>query len=128
MNDMKPSENKTRYQPLNGNIVGDSLDEAYYSNRYLYEGNPSAYVMAGDRPHLRFCRNRFIFGTLRMFLCGRPLDEFDNVRMEYGPCAVRWTIRDGVRKVFIIDGRVPHALLLETLTDEGAGTMFKKEI
>ena len=96
---MKPSENKTRYQPLNGNIVGAGLDEAYYSNRYLYEGNTSAYVMAGDRPHLRFCRNRFIFGTLRMSLGGRPLDEFDNVRMEYSPCAVRWTIRDGVRTV-----------------------------
>ena len=99
MSDMKPSENKTRYQPLNGNIVGAGLDEAYYSNRYLYEGNTSAYVMAGDRPHLRFCRNRFIFGTLRMSLGGRPLDEFDNVRMEYSPCAVRWTIRDGVRTV-----------------------------
>lgn len=37
-------------------------------------------------------------------------------------------IKDGVRKVFIIDGRVPHALLLECLTDEGAGTMFKKEL
>ena len=37
-------------------------------------------------------------------------------------------IRAGVRKVFIIDGRVPHALLIETLTDEGAGTMFKKQI
>ncbi len=37
-------------------------------------------------------------------------------------------IKDGVRKVFIIDGRVPHALLIETLTDEGAGTMFKKEL
>ena len=37
-------------------------------------------------------------------------------------------IRAGVRKVFIIDGRVPHALLIEPLTDEGAGTMFKKEI
>ena len=24
--------------------------------------------------------------------------------------------------------KLPHALLLETLTDEGAGTMFKKEI
>ena len=37
-------------------------------------------------------------------------------------------IRDGVRKVFIIDGRVPHALLIECLTDEGAGTMFKEEL
>ena len=33
-------------------------------------------------------------------------------------------IRRGVRKVFIIDGRVPHAILIETLTDEGIGTMF----
>lgn len=33
-------------------------------------------------------------------------------------------IRRGVRKVFILDGRVPHALLVETLTDEGAGTMI----
>ena len=37
-------------------------------------------------------------------------------------------IRDGVRKVFIIDGRVPHALLIECLTDEGAGTMFQREM
>lgn len=29
----------------------------------------------------------------------------------------------GVRKVIIMDGRVPHSLLIETLTDEGAGTM-----
>lgn len=33
-------------------------------------------------------------------------------------------IRRGVRKVFIIDGRIPHAILIETLTDEGIGTMF----
>ncbi|MEA4891385.1 MAG: acetylglutamate kinase [Peptococcaceae bacterium] len=33
-------------------------------------------------------------------------------------------IRQGVRKVFIIDGRIPHAILIETLTDEGIGTMF----
>ncbi len=32
-------------------------------------------------------------------------------------------IKRGVKKVFIMDGRVPHSLLLETLTDEGAGTM-----
>ncbi len=85
----------TRYQPLNNNIVGDGLQETYYSNRYLYEGNTGAYIMAGDRPHLRFCRKRWIFGTLRMFLRGRPLDEFEDVRMEYGTCTVRWTIRDG---------------------------------
>ena len=36
-------------------------------------------------------------------------------------------IQAGVKKVFVIDGRVPHAILVETLTDEGIGTMFVKE-
>ena len=33
-------------------------------------------------------------------------------------------IRRGVPRVFIIDGRIPHSILIETLTDEGIGTMF----
>ena len=33
----------------------------------------------------------------------------------------------GVEKVTIMDGRVSHAILLEMLTDEGAGTMVVKE-
>ena len=36
-------------------------------------------------------------------------------------------IRQGVGKVFIIDGRIPHSILVETLTDEGIGTMFVSE-
>lgn len=37
-------------------------------------------------------------------------------------------IARGVEKVIIMDGRVPHSLLIETLTDEGAGTMVAKEL
>ncbi len=37
--------------------------------------------------------------------------------------AIKW----GVKKVFIIDGRVPHSILIETLTDEGLGTMFESD-
>ena len=33
-------------------------------------------------------------------------------------------IRRGVKRVFILDGRVPHSILVEMLTDEGIGTMF----
>ncbi len=33
-------------------------------------------------------------------------------------------IRRGVNKVFIIDGRIPHSILIEVLTDAGIGTMF----
>lgn len=32
-------------------------------------------------------------------------------------------IQKGVKKVIIMDGRVPHSILMEILTDEGAGTM-----
>lgn len=34
-------------------------------------------------------------------------------------------LRRGVKKAFIIDGRVPHSILMELLTDEGMGTMFR---
>ncbi|MBV8032806.1 MAG: acetylglutamate kinase [Betaproteobacteria bacterium] len=35
--------------------------------------------------------------------------------------------RNGVKSVHIIDGRIPHALLLEVLTDEGVGTLIKSK-
>ncbi len=33
--------------------------------------------------------------------------------------------RSGVNSVHIIDGRVPHAMLLEILTDQAYGTMIR---
>ena len=36
-------------------------------------------------------------------------------------------IHFGVRKVTVLDGRVPHAVLMELLTDEGAGTMVVED-
>ena len=36
--------------------------------------------------------------------------------------AIEW----GVNRVFIIGGRVPHAILIEMLTNEGIGTMFTR--
>lgn len=36
-------------------------------------------------------------------------------------------IHRGVKKVIIMDGRVSHSLLIETLTDEGAGTMVTED-
>ncbi|MDR1464023.1 MAG: acetylglutamate kinase [Oscillospiraceae bacterium] len=38
-------------------------------------------------------------------------------------CCVE-AIRGGVRRVFILDGRVPHSILIEVLSDAGIGTMF----
>lgn len=36
-------------------------------------------------------------------------------------------VEDGVGAVVIIDGRIPHAVLMEILTNEGAGTLIQKE-
>ena len=38
-------------------------------------------------------------------------------------CCVE-AVRRGVRRAHIIDGRIPHSILIEMLTDEGIGTMF----
>jgi acetylglutamate kinase len=34
-------------------------------------------------------------------------------------------VRSGVRRAHILDGRIPHVLLLEIFTDEGIGTMVR---
>ncbi len=38
-------------------------------------------------------------------------------------CCVE-AVRSGVRRTHIIDGRIPHSILIEMLTDSGIGTMF----
>jgi len=40
-------------------------------------------------------------------------------------CCVR-AIRQNVKKAVIIDGRIPHSILIEMLSTEGIGTMFKR--
>lgn len=39
-------------------------------------------------------------------------------------CCVE-AVRRGVKKTAIIDGRVPHSILIETLTNDGIGTQFR---
>ena len=39
-------------------------------------------------------------------------------------CCVE-AINGGVRRTHILDGRIPHSILIEMLTDEGAGTMIQ---
>ena len=38
-------------------------------------------------------------------------------------CCIQ-AIRRGVKKVFVLDGRIHHAILMELFTDDGMGTMF----
>ncbi|MBO5273446.1 MAG: acetylglutamate kinase [Clostridia bacterium] len=34
-------------------------------------------------------------------------------------------VKGGIEKTIVIDGRIPHSILIELLSDEGIGTMFK---
>ncbi len=38
-------------------------------------------------------------------------------------CCVE-AVRRGVKRAHIIDGRIPHSILIEMFSDEGIGTMF----
>ncbi|MDD5382801.1 MAG: acetylglutamate kinase, partial [Candidatus Margulisbacteria bacterium] len=37
-----------------------------------------------------------------------------------------YALKKGVKTVHVIDGRIPHAILLELFTDHGIGTMVVK--
>ena len=43
---------------------------------------------------------------------------------KYNPAFNEAVESEKKNKVFIIDGRIPHSILIEVLTDEGIGTMF----
>ena len=36
-----------------------------------------------------------------------------------------YAVRRDVKKAVIIDGRIPHSILVELMTNEGIGTMFE---
>ena len=82
----------------------------YPSGQGLHVGHPRPYTAMDI-----VSRKRRMQGYNVLFPIG-----FD----AFGLPTENYAIKNGVRKVFIIDGRVPHALLMETLTDEGIGTMF----
>ncbi|MBQ7740536.1 MAG: acetylglutamate kinase [Eubacterium sp.] len=52
----------------------------------------------------------------RGIISGGMIPKIDSMTM---------ALREGCQKAFIIDGRVPHSILMELLTDEGMGTMFR---
>ena len=58
----------------------------------------------------------------------RPLEEgvISGGMIPKMQCCVD-AIHGGVERVHILDGRIPHSILIELLSDEGIGTMMKKE-
>ncbi len=113
-------------------------------NTYNINGDTAAAHIAGALEAERLIMMTDIAGILRdkdnpdTLIPEVTVDEAADLRREgvisggmipKVECCVE-AIRHGVENVIIMDGRVPHSILMELLTDEGAGTMVtstKKE-
>jgi acetylglutamate kinase len=106
-------------------------------NTYNINGDTAAAQIAGALGAERLITMTDIAGILRdkddisTLIPEITVSEADNLRREgvisggmipKVECCIE-AIKQGVRHVIIMDGRVPHSILMELLTDEGAGTM-----
>ena len=106
-------------------------------NTYNINGDTAAAQIAGALGAERLIMMTDIAGILRdrsdvnTLIPEITVSEADNLRREgvisggmipKVECCIE-AIKQGVRHVIIMDGRVPHSILMELLTDEGAGTM-----
>ena len=136
-------------QKVHINPVTDLLDNGYIpvvstvgcdksGNAYNINGDTAAAYIAGALGAKTLIMMTDIAGVLRdrndpsTLIPEISLDELASLR-ENGTisggmipkaecCAT--AIARGVKNVVIMDGRVPHSILMELLTDEGAGTRF----
>lgn len=85
-----------RYECKDNWVVGHNLN--LFSNRAIYVGNTSTFILAGDKPVLRFGKKRCFLGTLRYMLQlsegEKPLEACSNVDTYYRSGEFIWEIRD----------------------------------
>jgi len=107
-------------------------------NAYNINGDTAAARIAGALNAERLILMTDIAGVMRdpkdpdSLIPQLTVKEADNLKKENIisggmipkiECCIE-ALNRGVNKVIIMDGRVPHAILMEILTDEGAGTML----
>ena len=122
------------YIPVVSTIGCDRAGNAYNIN-----GDTAAAYIAGSLGAERMLLMTDIAGILRdkndpsSLIPEITVDEAAHLREEgvisggmipKVDCCVK-AIGAGVKRVVIMDGRIPHSILMELLTDEGAGTMVK---
>lgn len=135
---------------INAEPILDMLDAGYIpviatlgcddeGNTYNINGDTAAAYIAGALQAERLLMMTDVPGVLRdkddlsTLISEMSVEEAKQLR-EQGiiaggmipkvECCVE-AIRSGVKKVVIMDGRIPHSILMELLTDEGAGTMVR---
>lgn len=124
------------YIPVISTIGCDKQGNAYNIN-----GDTAAAFIAGALGAQRLIMMTDIDGILRdkddasTLISDLTLSEIEQLKAEgvisggmipKVDCCVE-AIHKGVKNVVIMDGRVPHSILMELLTDEGAGTMVHND-
>lgn len=135
---------------INNQIILDALDKGYipvistigcddFGNTYNINADTAASKIAGSLKAESLISMTDVIGLLKDVndpssliteVCISDIKELVNDGIINGgmipkvECCAD-AIRRGVKKAFIIDGRVPHSILIEVLSDEGIGTMFK---
>ena len=133
---------------INIDPVVDLLEKGYipvvstigcdkHGNAYNINGDTAAAYIAGALGAERLFMMTDVAGLLRdkddpsTLIAEVTIDEAEQLGREgiisggmipKVDCCIE-AIHRGVRNVIIMDGRVPHSILMELLTDEGAGTM-----
>ncbi len=128
--------------------IADLLDKGYIpvistigcdaeGNTYNINGDTAAACIAGTLRAKRLIMMTDIAGILRdpadpaTLIPEVTVDEAEQLYRDgvisggmipKVECCIE-AIRQGVKKVIIMDGCVPHSILMELLTDEGAGTL-----
>lgn len=133
---------------INAQPILDMLDDGYIpviatlgcdddGNTYNINGDTAAAYVAGALQAERLLMMTDVPGVLRdkddlsTLITEMSIEDAKKLR-EDGiiaggmipkvECCVE-AIRSGVKNVVIMDGRIPHSILMELLTEEGAGTM-----
>lgn len=124
------------YIPVISTVAGDK-----HGNVYNINGDTAAAYIAGALGAERLLMMTDIAGILRnkddssSLIHELTISEANKLHEEgvisggmipKVDCCIK-AINEGVEKVTILDGRIPHSVLMELLTDEGAGTMVSKD-
>ena len=122
------------YIPVISTVASDHQGNAYNIN-----GDTAAAYIAGALGAARLIMMTDVAGILRdkddptSLMTGITVSEAKQLYADgiisggmipKVDCCIE-AIHAGVKTVTIMDGRVPHAILMELLTDEGAGTLVK---
>ena len=124
------------YIPVISTVAGDR-----HGNVYNINGDTAAAYIAGALHAERLLMMTDIAGILRdkddpsslipELTVSEAKGLYDDGIISGGmipkvDCCIK-ALREGVENVTILDGRIPHSILMELLTDEGAGTMVTKD-